>query len=138
MKSKDFIKWIEDNPNSNIAEEFGKRMAQAILELKSSHAYFILQMACGEIFWEEAEEILKKVINNDKIDMSDKVYGIGIKDNNGFGMTHGMVWDIKDMLAVIGEENSCIVEFCNGDWEVLYKWDEVSLEWIPFKKGGEM
>lgn len=69
MKSRDFIKWVENNPNGNIAEEFGKRIAQVMLELKSSHAYFIIQMACGEIFWEEAEEILNKVINNDRIDI---------------------------------------------------------------------
>lgn len=74
-------------------------------------------------------------IVNDKINMSDKVYGIGVRDdNNGFGMTHGMVWDIKDMLAVMGEENSYILEFCNGDQKVLYKWDEVILVWIPFKE----
>lgn len=76
------------------------------------------------------ENTLNKTINN----ISDKVYGIGIKDNNGFGMTHGIVYDIKDMLAVMGEKDNYILEFCNGDHKVLYKWDEVSLEWIPFKE----
>ena len=45
------------------AKEFGKKIAKQMMKLKSSHCYFILQMALGEeLDWSEAEEIMKKVI----------------------------------------------------------------------------
>jgi hypothetical protein len=43
--------------------EFALRLAAAIMDLKSSHAYFIFQKAYGEISWEEVEEICNEVIN---------------------------------------------------------------------------
>jgi hypothetical protein len=48
-----------------IASDFGKRIAKVMMNLKSSHCYFILQMAYGEeLSWEEAEELMKKVIKD--------------------------------------------------------------------------
>jgi hypothetical protein len=46
------------------ASEFGVRMAKALLENPSSHAFFFVQQAFdafGEMPWEEVEKILKKV-----------------------------------------------------------------------------
>jgi hypothetical protein len=46
-----------------ISSKFGKKIAKVMINLKSSHCYFILQMAYGEeLFWEDAEELMKKVI----------------------------------------------------------------------------
>lgn len=42
--------------------EFGYKIAKTMDKLKSSHVYFIIQMAYGEIFWEEAQDILTDVI----------------------------------------------------------------------------
>jgi len=51
------------------AASFGKKIARAMLRLKSSHVYFIIQQAYGpppygaqDMSWEEAEEILRKVL----------------------------------------------------------------------------
>jgi len=50
-----------------IREEFAIKIAKVIKKLKSSHCYFILQMAYGEeLSWENAEELLDKVINKNK------------------------------------------------------------------------
>ena len=87
----------------------------------------------GRLFSDIIDIVKGNMLNKTVDDIPDKVYGIGVKDNNNaFGMTHGIIFDTKDMLlTVIGEENSYILEFCNGDYKLLYKWDEVSLEWIP-------
>lgn len=46
------------------ASQFGKKIAKVMLDLKSSHCYFILQRAYGEdLSWTEAEEIMKEVLN---------------------------------------------------------------------------
>ena len=54
------------------AAEFGKKMARAMLKITSSHTYFFIQQAYkgkkwgkyGELMsWENAEKILKDVIN---------------------------------------------------------------------------
>ena len=42
--------------------QFALRLATAIDELKSSHAYFIMQKAFGEIAWHEVEEILQPIM----------------------------------------------------------------------------
>lgn len=42
---------------------FALRMAIAIDDLKSSHAYFIVQKAFGEISWENVEELTSTIIN---------------------------------------------------------------------------
>ena len=43
-------------------KEFARKVAKVMDELKSSHVYFILQMAFGEdLAWHEAQEILNKV-----------------------------------------------------------------------------
>lgn len=51
------------------AASFGKKIAKTMYQLKSSHVYFIIQQAYGlfpygaaDMTWEEASEILKKVI----------------------------------------------------------------------------
>jgi len=42
---------------------FGKKIAKVMMNLKSSHCYFILQMAYGEeLDWDSAEDIMKKII----------------------------------------------------------------------------
>jgi len=50
-----------------IREEFAIKIAKVIKELKSSHCYFILQMAYGEeLDWSDAEELLDKIIDKNK------------------------------------------------------------------------
>lgn len=50
-----------------LSSEFGKKIAKAMMNLKSSHCYFILQMAYGEeLSWEDAEIIMKSVIKEKK------------------------------------------------------------------------
>jgi len=44
------------------ATQFGKKIAKVMDNLKSSHVYFIIQMAYGDISWDEAQEILDKVL----------------------------------------------------------------------------
>jgi hypothetical protein len=46
------------------SKNFAKKVAKVMLDLKSSHIYFILQEAYGEISWEACESILEKVIKN--------------------------------------------------------------------------
>ncbi len=41
---------------------FSKEIAKVMLDLKSSHVYFIIQQAFGDIGWEDAEDILQSVI----------------------------------------------------------------------------
>jgi len=43
-------------------EDFAKRLATAIDDLKSSHCYFIMQQAYGEISWEEVQKILDIIL----------------------------------------------------------------------------
>jgi hypothetical protein len=51
----------------NIREEFAIKIAKVMKDLKSSHCYFILQMAYGEeLSWEEAEELFDKVIDKNR------------------------------------------------------------------------
>lgn len=48
----------------NEAEDFARRIALTMLELKSSHCYFILQQAYqdrDEMGWEEFEEMLEAI-----------------------------------------------------------------------------
>ncbi len=66
MRKNNIQKWIKKHPDENISEEFGKRIAKVMLELKSSHAYFIIQLACGEIDWTTAEDILHQVLGKKK------------------------------------------------------------------------
>ena len=40
---------------------FAVRIATAIADLKSSHVFFLMQKAFGEIDWKEAEEILESI-----------------------------------------------------------------------------
>lgn len=45
------------------AQQFGKKIAKVMDDLKSSHVYFIIQMAYGEdMSWEEAQATLDKVM----------------------------------------------------------------------------
>ena len=45
---------------------FAKKIAKAIDDIKSSHCYFIMQQAYGEISWEEAQKILDAVLKLSK------------------------------------------------------------------------
>jgi 3'-phosphoadenosine 5'-phosphosulfate sulfotransferase len=50
--------------NKGISSIFGKKIAKVMMELKSSHCYFILQMAFGEeLSWSDAEKLMEEVIN---------------------------------------------------------------------------
>lgn len=51
------------------ASSFGKKIARAMYRIKSSHVYFIIQQAYGplpygaeDMSWNEAEAILKRVL----------------------------------------------------------------------------
>lgn len=47
-------------------ELFAKSLAKVILDLKSSHCYFIMQMAFGEDkSWEDVEKICNEIIKKD-------------------------------------------------------------------------
>ena len=48
------------------AEQFGKKIAKVMDDLKSSHIYFVIQQAYGDIAWEEAQEILDNVLKKKK------------------------------------------------------------------------
>jgi len=51
-------------------KEFAYRVAKVMYRLKSSHVYFILQMAFGETLdWNDAEYILKGIIRNKKSEL---------------------------------------------------------------------
>jgi len=51
----------------SISAEFGRKIAKVMMNLKSSHCYFILQMAYGEeLDWADAEELMKKVIKDER------------------------------------------------------------------------
>ena len=58
-----------DNLRREIGElkkqvEFGRKIAKVMMDLKSSHCYFIIQQAYGkELTWEEAEVLMEQVIN---------------------------------------------------------------------------
>ena len=42
---------------------FAKEIARVVLDLKSSHCYFIIQMAFGESkSWEDVEDICNKIL----------------------------------------------------------------------------
>ncbi len=56
MKKKKF-----DSPS-----QFGKKIAKVMDDFKSSHMYFVIQQAYGEISWEEAQEILNHVMGKKK------------------------------------------------------------------------
>ncbi len=43
---------------------FALRIAAAMDDLKSSHIFFVIQKAFGEIEWEEAEEILRGILTH--------------------------------------------------------------------------
>ena len=45
----------------DMALTFAGKIAKVMKDLSSSHVYFIVQQAYGEIDWNEVEEILKKV-----------------------------------------------------------------------------
>lgn len=45
------------------AAEFGRKIGKVMMDIKSSHVFFIVQQAYGEISWEEVEEILEDVKN---------------------------------------------------------------------------
>lgn len=129
MKRNNFNKWQEEHPEENMAEEFGKRIAKVMMELKSSHAYFIIQLACGEISWEEAEEILNKIIKNEKIDKIH--YGIGVLLNNTYGMLAGPTLDIKSLLDCSGEINAYILQLkSDGQHIPLYRWNNLLWNWV--------
>ncbi len=57
---------LNKTTHNDISYTFALRIATAIDDLKSSHAYFIIQKAFGEIDWEEAQEILNTIINHCK------------------------------------------------------------------------
>lgn len=45
------------------AKQFGIKIANVMDDLKSSHIYFVIQQAYGDIAWDEAQEILDNVLN---------------------------------------------------------------------------
>ncbi len=57
---------IKDIPKEEITiSVFAKRIAKVIMDLKSSHCYFIVQMAFGEEkSWADVEEICKRIIKD--------------------------------------------------------------------------
>lgn len=44
-------------------QDFAIRMATAVMATKSSHAFFLMQMAFGEIDWPEVERICNYIID---------------------------------------------------------------------------
>lgn len=64
----------------------------------------------------------------------DTVYAIGIESDTGYGMTHGPTPHLNDLLDVIGEENSHILQLRSRPGQeplefVTHKWIDES--WIP-------
>lgn len=58
MKKRD-IRKLKGN---DLVNYFANKIAKAMDELKSSHVYFVVQMAFGEdLSWHEVEKILKDV-----------------------------------------------------------------------------
>jgi len=59
------MKYCKDRILKEHSSEFGKKIAKVMMNLKSSHCYFILQMAYGaELDWDEAEELMKRIIKD--------------------------------------------------------------------------
>jgi len=54
----------EEIKKKHTAIDFGYKIAKVMNDLKSSHVFFIIQTAYGEIFWDEAQEILNEVIKD--------------------------------------------------------------------------
>lgn len=52
------------------ATQFGKKIAKVMDDLKSSHIFFVIQQAYGDIAWYEAQEILDKVLGRPRKDRS--------------------------------------------------------------------
>ncbi len=57
---------LEDLPEIS-AKDFGKRIARAFMEVKSSNVFYFLQIAYkeeggDELEWDDVEELLNKVI----------------------------------------------------------------------------
>lgn len=50
-------KQLKDSPTN-----FAKKIAKVMDDLKSSHVYFIIQEAYGDISWEEAQELLNHIL----------------------------------------------------------------------------
>lgn len=50
------------------AKQFGKKIAKVMDDLKSSHIYFVIQQAYGDISWEEAQDILDNVLEQTTLD----------------------------------------------------------------------
>lgn len=46
------------------AKSFGVKIAKAMTAIKSSHVYFIVQQAYGEIDWSEVEKIFEAVLRD--------------------------------------------------------------------------
>lgn len=70
MKHKHKWNELEDDMDSLIQgvdeKDFAYRLASAIDELKSSHSYFVMQQAYGEIGWDICERILDKILRKSK------------------------------------------------------------------------
>lgn len=61
IKLKYCLKTINVTPDN-----FGKKIAKVMDDLKSSHIFFIIQQAYGEIDWTEAQQILDEVLKTKK------------------------------------------------------------------------
>jgi len=81
------------------------------------------------------EEITKPAF---LISMNKVGYAIGIPDKNGgFGMTHGPVNSIKEVIDITPEDpTSVIISFESNGEQVLYTWNQNNQVWesIPKKE----
>lgn len=59
---KKFKKVKPAESEQEIVYEFAGKIAVVMDELKSSHIYFVIQQALGDISWEEAQDILDNII----------------------------------------------------------------------------
>lgn len=63
IKLSDAITIVESREKEiETISDFANKIAKAMKEISSSHVYFIIQQAFGEIDWGEAEKILENVI----------------------------------------------------------------------------
>lgn len=53
---------VEDLKNLLPAAEFGTKIAKAMKDISSSHVYFIVQQAYGDLDWKEVVEIFDNVL----------------------------------------------------------------------------
>ena len=53
--------WKQYAQKISDAAEFGERMANAIMDCRSSHAYWLVQQAYGDLDWDEVVRLCEQV-----------------------------------------------------------------------------